>query len=205
MSLQGERVSLRPLTRADLDEVEAWTPHTDPLDAAWNRFPWHRLGKDLWHELESTDSALARFAVVDRQGRVVGVIGLVDAGRGCCPLLSIFLGADYVGQGLGADALRTLLRHAFRERACAGVRLNVAATNARAQRAYVKCGFRTVGRRYRPVPADESLDYLDDPRYRHLRRYLRREDGRTYLLFYDMEIQAAEWEAWDRNLLRHDT
>lgn len=195
MALRGERVSLRPLTRPDLDEVEAWTPYGEPPELDWNRLPWHRLGKDLWHELQSTDPAVERYAVLDLQGRVIGVIGLVDVDGGLSPMLSIFLGADYVGQGLGSDALRTLLRYAFRERRFRAVRLDVAASNGRARRAYEKCGFRPVGRRYRPVEEGETLAYLRQARYRHLRPFYRVEDGRTYALFYHMQLDVEDWVA----------
>ncbi len=193
MALQGERVNLRPLTRADLDEIEGWTPFEDPLHLAWNRFPWHRLGKDLWHELESLDPAVERYAIVDLQGRVIGVVGLVDVDGGAPPLLSIFLGSDFVGRGLGTDALRTLLSHAFGERGFGAVRLHVAATNLRALRAYEKCGFRVVSKRYRPVEEGQSLAFLDDARNRGLRSFFREEDGRTYVLYYSMEARAGDW------------
>lgn len=195
MILQGERVSLRPLTRQDLDEVEAWTPFTHPLDLAWNRFPWHRMGKDLWLELESTDPTAERFAVLNRQEQVIGIVGLINVDAGQTPTLSIFLGADFVGQGLGSDALRTVLRHVFVARGVRAVCLSVAATNTRACRAYEKCGFRVTGRRYRPVEEWQSLAFLDEPRYRHLRSFYRQEAGRTYALFYNMEISAEEWLA----------
>jgi len=193
MILQGEHVSLRPLTRRDLDEVEAWTPFTHPLDLDWNRYPWHSLGKDLWHELQSIDPASERYAVLDGQGRVIGVIGLVSVGDALAPTLSIFLGADYVGRGLGSDALRTLLRHLFLTRRLRAVRLDVAATNARALRAYEKCGFRVTRHYYRPVEEWQSLAFLDEPRYQHLRSFYRQEGGRTYALFYRMEVSADDW------------
>ncbi len=198
MVLQGERVSLRPLTRADLDEIEAWAPYTDPLYLAWNRFPWHQLGKDLWHDLQFTDPAVERLAIVDRQSRVIGVIGLVDVDDSRSPLLSIFLGSDFVGQGLGSDALRTLLREVFRERGLAAVRLDVAASNRRARRVYEKCGLRITGTRYRPVEESQPLGFLDEPRYRDLRPYYREEGGRTYALFYQMEIRAQDWRNGER-------
>lgn len=195
MGLQGERVALRPLTRPDLDEIEAWAPFTDPLYRDWNRYPWHRLGKDLWLDLESLDPAAERYAIVDSQRRVIGVVGLVDVDGAHRPLLSVFLGSHYCDQGLGTEALRVLIRHAFVERGLAAIRLSVAATNARARRAYEKCGFHVTRRSYRPVAEDESLAFLDEARYRGLRRYLRQEDGCTYLLFYEMEIGAAAWQA----------
>lgn len=195
MAMRGERVSLRNLTRADLDEVEAWTPFHEPPELAWNRLPWHRLGKDLWHQLQSTDAAIERYAVLDGEERVIGVIGLVDVDENRSPVLSIFLGADYVGQGLGLDALRILLDYAFRERRLRAVRLDVAAVNRRARRAYEKCGFRPTGWRYRPLAEGESLAYLSEPRYRHLRPFYREEGERTYTLFYRMQLDAESWIA----------
>ncbi len=192
MLLHGERVSLRPLDRADLDRVEAWTPFTNPLFAPWNRFPWQGLGKDIWHALESTDPALLRLAILNEPGQVIGIIGLLGVGEGGSPLLSIFMGADFVGQGLGTDALRTLLRYLFTERRCASLRLSVAATNPRARRAYEHCGFRITGRRFRPIEEDDALPLLNDPRYRHLRTYFRRRNGLLYLLHYDMEVRAGQ-------------
>ncbi|MCL6430163.1 MAG: GNAT family N-acetyltransferase [Anaerolineae bacterium] len=198
MLLRGTRVIVRPLSRADLDEIETWTPFTDPLYLSWNRFPWRLLGKDLWFELEALDPLVERYAVVDLEGRVIGMVGLVGAQKGASPELSIFLGAEFCGQGLGTDALQTLLRQGFEERVFASVRLQVAATNRRAQRAYEKCGFRRVGQHYRLLDESESLAFLEEPVYSDMRQYYRREGGRTYLLFYDMELCAADWSAAQR-------
>jgi RimJ/RimL family protein N-acetyltransferase len=196
MRLQGERVSLRPLQRADLDAAEAWRPHTDPLYLAWNQMPWHRLGKDLWYELEATDPAVQRFAILDRQERVIGILGLVDVAEQGRPMLSIFLGADYVNQGLGSDALRTILRYVFQDRGLNAVCLQVAASNARARRVYEKCGFRETGRRYRPLTENQPAPYLTEPRDKDL-AYVRKEGDRLYLLHYDMCIRAEEWRRRD--------
>jgi len=193
MAMRGERVSLRPLTRADLDEVEAWTPFHEPPELAWNHMPWRRLGKDLWQELQLLDPTIERYAVLDRQGRVIGIVGLVDVDENGSPMLSIFLGADYVGQGLGSDALRAVLRYAFRERGYHAVRLEVAAGNGRARRAYEKCGFRPTGQCYRPLAEEEVPTYLNEPRYRHLRPYYRQKGGRTYALYYRMQLDAESW------------
>jgi len=104
-----------------------------------------------------------------------------------------------VGKGLGTDALRTLLRHLFLSRHLRAVRLDVAATNARARRAYEKCGFGVTRHHYRPVEEGQSLAFLDEPRHAHLRSFYRQEDGRTYTLFYRMEVSADDWLRRERN------
>ncbi|MFN2157525.1 MAG: GNAT family N-acetyltransferase, partial [Anaerolineae bacterium] len=52
----------------------------------------------------------------------------------------------YWGKGYGSDAIRTLLRFAFDEMNLHRVQLTVYEDNARAIRAYEKCGFRHEGR-----------------------------------------------------------
>lgn len=195
MALQGELVTLRPLSRADLDEIEAWTPYTDPLFIAYNRLPWQRMGKDLWHALEAADPGVERYAIVDRQGRIVGILGLLDVAEPSTPLLSILLGADFVDRGLGTDALRVLLGHAFSERKLRAVRLEVAATNLRARQVYEKCGFRITGQRYRPLETGLAGLLLQDPRYREFRRYLKRRHGQNYVLTYEMQVRAEDWRS----------
>lgn len=64
--------------------------------------------------------------------------------------VDIALHPDAHGQGLGADALRTLVRHLFTRRDHHRIVIDPAATNERAIRSYERVGFRPVGvmRRY---------------------------------------------------------
>ncbi|ODU05833.1 MAG: GNAT family N-acetyltransferase [Pseudonocardia sp. SCN 72-86] len=64
--------------------------------------------------------------------------------------VDIALHPDAHGQGLGADALRTLVRYLFTRRGHHRIVIDPAATNGRAIRSYERVGFRPVGvmRRY---------------------------------------------------------
>jgi RimJ/RimL family protein N-acetyltransferase len=141
----GERVGIRPLMPWD-----AWKLHrylSDPEVA-------HLLFEDKGGNLPSPLAlafgiSLARlsgkpdFAILDRGGRLIGSMRLwrvSEANRSA--MLTIFIGEkDRWGQGLGAEALRLLLRHAFGPMGLNRVELHVFDFNQRAIRSYEKVGF----------------------------------------------------------------
>jgi aminoglycoside 6'-N-acetyltransferase len=59
--------------------------------------------------------------------------------------LDIFIAAPLHGRGLGADALRTILRHMFERRGHHRATIDPAVENERAIRSYERIGFRPVG------------------------------------------------------------
>ena len=90
--------------------------------------------------------------------------------------LGIVIGEkEYWGRGFGSDAIRTLVRFGFEEMNLHRIHLHVYEDNARAIRAYEKCGFQHEGR-------------LRDGVYRH---------GRYYDLLA-MSILSHEFEPSDK-------
>jgi aminoglycoside 6'-N-acetyltransferase len=59
--------------------------------------------------------------------------------------VDIFLGPDAQGQGLGAEAMRTVIRYLVGERGHHRITLGTSVDNARAIRVYERVGFRRVG------------------------------------------------------------
>jgi aminoglycoside 6'-N-acetyltransferase len=59
--------------------------------------------------------------------------------------LDIFIGAQHHGKGLGAEALRTMLRHMFEERGHHRATIDPVVGNERAIRSYERVGFKPVG------------------------------------------------------------
>jgi aminoglycoside 6'-N-acetyltransferase len=157
-TLRGDRVRLRPLEERDVDRlveigaepaVSRWWPDITRAELA---------GKAAGEEEDTVG------LTVERDGRVVGMIQFHEettpefrhAG------IDIFLAGECHGQGLGADAVRTLARHLFDERGHHRVTIDPAAANERAIRCYERVGFRRVGvmRRYWRDPAGEWQDGL---------------------------------------------
>jgi aminoglycoside 6'-N-acetyltransferase len=144
-TLRGERVTLRPLTTEDvprLAEIAA-----EPEVAYW----WLGLSEDDLREKAGGDED-ALVLVIEDQGEVVG---LIEAGEEDDPdyrhaNIDVFVSGARRGQGVGADAIRTLARHLFEDRGHHRITIDPAAGNERAIRAYERVGFKRVGimRRY---------------------------------------------------------
>jgi aminoglycoside 6'-N-acetyltransferase len=139
-TLRGERVTLRPITLEDaprLAEIAA-----EPEIAFW----WLGLTEDDLREMAGPAEDAMIF-VIEEGGEVVG---LVEAGEESEPdyrhaSIDIFVTAARTGQGLGADAIRTLARHLFEDRGHHRITIDPAATNERAIRVYERVGFKRVG------------------------------------------------------------
>jgi aminoglycoside 6'-N-acetyltransferase len=141
MTLRGERVTLRPATAGDIPalaairgrpEVYAWWRGGDDLTAA--------VAEDLASDEEQT-------YVIEHGGRVVGA---VQWGQETEPdyrhaSIDIYLDPSVHGQGLGADAVRTLARHIITAEGHHRIVIDPAADNAAAIACYTKVGFRPVG------------------------------------------------------------
>lgn len=145
-TLVGERVVLRDVRREDADVVATWPRFTEP------ELQWANLSlrtpreRDAWYRHEQSDRTRLRLAITTRDGELAGFLGLREIDwRRRRATLGIRLSPLHVNQGLGTDAIRTLLRYAFDELALTRVDLDVAARNLRARRCYEKVGFTETG------------------------------------------------------------
>jgi RimJ/RimL family protein N-acetyltransferase len=148
--LRGERVVLRPLQAEDLDRLVELLEDLDVAHRVSNDppLPWSRARWEAELEKWTTeeDDTRARFAI-EVDGELVGDCELwgIDHYRGLCNL-GIALGRAHWGQGLGQDAVRTLVGYAFRFLNMRRVSLEVLADDERAVGAYRKVGFVEEGR-----------------------------------------------------------
>ena len=135
--LRGERVLLRPVDPADADALRAI--HSTPEVHAW----WGEMAEGF--PLSDEPEAVRYTIEVD------GVpAGLVQFGEEQEPdyrhaWIDLFVDPARRGQGLGADALRALVRHLIDDRGHHRVTIDPAQDNVAAVRCYEKAGFRPVG------------------------------------------------------------
>jgi aminoglycoside 6'-N-acetyltransferase len=153
---------LRPLTEGDEDELRRI--HSTPEVSRW----WDLPDADFpWDEPESTRLA------IEVDGAVAGLIQFSEelepkyrhAG------IDLFLDPALHGRGLGAEAVRRVVRHLIDDRGHHRITIDPATANTAAIRAYEKAGFRRVG---------------------VMRRSERDADGRGWHDSLLMELLAAE-------------
>ncbi len=151
--LRGDRVVLRPVRFDDAAALRAI--HLTPEVSRW----WGAM-EDVFpfDEPETT-----RFTI-----HVDGAIGgLVQFGEENEPTyrsawIDVFVDPGLHGEGIGTDAVRTVLRHLLDHRGHHRVTIDPQVENAAAVRAYEKAGFRRVGvmRRAARDPDGEWRDAL---------------------------------------------
>lgn len=163
--LQGERVRLRGVTRDDLPRM--WEFNNDlAVELAGGGDPPYpqslaRLQAEFDQDAAKGGRDQTRFAI-EADGTCIGFCALFhpDATAQTTEL-GIGIGdKDYWGKGHGRDAVRVLLRYAFRYLNYRKVWLRVHARNERAVRAYRACGFVEEGRQRAQVWSDGAYDDL---------------------------------------------
>ena len=154
--LVGERLTLRPLDEPALDRLVELLAH-ESVRRWWGTVSGpEALREDLRHD----GTAFA----IEVAGAVAGWLGIAEE---TTPdyrhvALDIALGAEFQDRGLGAEALRTVIRWLIDERGHHRFTIDPAAANERAIRAYAAVGFRPVGvlRRYERAPDGAWQDGL---------------------------------------------
>jgi diamine N-acetyltransferase len=183
------------MRQADLDVMMQWRPFSDPLYQPFD-FPKQSKAEHVrWFEWRSQDASRRLYTIEDEKHRVVGSLTLREIDGRQSARLGITIGADFVSQGYGTEALRLFIDYFFDEMGFATLILDVAATNLRAVRTYRSLGFRHTGQHYRPADHSSYHTLQREPRYRHLRRFFRLQGMITQVLFYDMALAREEWLA----------
>lgn len=150
--IYGQRIRLRRVERKDLDNFVEWL--NDPEARAGIRLylPMSRTEEEIWFEATLERDVRERPFSVDVQQDDdwvhVGSCGYFDFDdRSRCAELGIMIGdSSYWGQGIGRDAMLTLLRHGFETLNLNRVFLRTYQYNERALRLYQGLGFTEEGR-----------------------------------------------------------
>ena len=138
--LQGDQVTLRPMTADDLQPLAAF--FAVPEVASW--WPGESEAR-LRARLEEADEGVG--LVVELDGRLIGFVQYFEETDPDYRHASIdvALHPDWCNRGLGTDALRTLCRHLFDDLGHHRVTIDPTVGNGRAIASYRKVGFRDVG------------------------------------------------------------
>ena len=138
-TLQGERVTLRPIADADVEPLAEII--REPSVARW----WDESDEpELLRENLLMDGSAW---VVEADGELVGWLGFTEETEAQYRQvgLDISLSSRFQGQGLGPDALRTAIRWFASERGHHRFTIDPNASNEPAIKAYSAVGFRPIG------------------------------------------------------------
>jgi RimJ/RimL family protein N-acetyltransferase len=197
--MKSARITIEPLTRAHLEQMAAWRPFDDPLYSESNWMSGSSRKLDRWYIQYSQDPRRRMYAIVDKSQGVIGCLTLREIDGLRSARLGITLGADFVNQGYGTQALVLFLDYYFEELGFAKMVLDVAAYNRRAIQVYKKLGFETVGKLKRPAGSRRDLVFLKQPLYADVRQFFSRDWlGRRRLLCYEMELPREKWSKNDQ-------
>ena len=143
--LHGERVTLRQVAEADLDALVELMRRPGVREWWWEADDPERMRRGFSEDIESAYA-------IEVDGELAGWLGFeeeTDPGY-MHTGIDIALDPRFQAQGLGPDAIRTVIRWLACERGHHRFTIDPSAHNERAIRAYESVGFRPVGlmRRY---------------------------------------------------------
>jgi RimJ/RimL family protein N-acetyltransferase len=149
--VEGHSVRLRPLRSSDLPLLESWwyDPAINVLNTSHVRGGLPEATFEMFRGWSAnTSPAAAGFCVERKDDRLlaghVSIWGSTPKDR--AGTLGVVFGPDFVGHGLGSEAVALMVRYGFLELGLNRVGLQVWAFNNRAISAYRKAGFVEEGR-----------------------------------------------------------
>ncbi|MBA3946412.1 MAG: GNAT family N-acetyltransferase [Herpetosiphonaceae bacterium] len=187
------RLVIRPWQRTDLDAYERWPPFADQLLAIFNHAPRSSLELDLeWAAAQLNPSQ--QFWTIVTDGTVIGRITLRalpdETGSG---QLGMLLGAPYVGQRFGTEALVGWLQAYFGRWQMQSVTLHVACWNQRARHMYERVGFAEVRRYWQTAGLPADYPFLHEPQYAPLAACFRWSQTELYASWTEMCLTRRQW------------
>jgi RimJ/RimL family protein N-acetyltransferase len=156
-TLTGERVLLRPVSVADLPGLVALVADAEVTRLTGSTAePFERAALEQWYATRAAHDDRLDLAVVERAtGEYAGevVLNELDPRNRSCSLRIALLGA-HADRGLGTEAIRLVLDHAFDAVGLNRVALEVYDFNPRARHVYEKVGFVHEGTRRQALSCD---------------------------------------------------
>lgn len=151
LNVVGDKVSLGPLRRDLLPLYQRWINDFSVLEwlGSAGLRPMTAEAETAWYERVSTSQTSVSFTIYQSEtNRPIGTVGLHQIDHfNRTALFGIMIGEkDFWGKGYGTAVTRMVLEYAFSELGLHNVMLSVFARNERAIKAYLRAGFREIGR-----------------------------------------------------------
>lgn len=142
--IQGEKIYLRPMTKADTDRIVNWRNNPRVRKNFIYQKPFTREGHLAWIENKVKTGEVIQFIICERgTDRPVGSVYFRDiSAEHHKAEYGIFIGEDdAVGRGIGSETCKLACEYGFGVQKWHKIMLRVFADNAAALRSYEKAGF----------------------------------------------------------------
>ena len=142
--INGEKISLRPITREDTGRIVAWRNNPEVMKNFIFRQPFTRELHENWLATKVDTGKVIQYIVVDKEtGRSVGSVYFRDIDpENESAEYGIFIGDDsFRGQGIGTETAKLFTDFALDVLGVHRVFLKVLDGNVKARRSYEKAGF----------------------------------------------------------------
>jgi RimJ/RimL family protein N-acetyltransferase len=150
--LKGNKVTLRPVKRADIANFLIW--FNDPEVTQYLRLylPMTEMGEEKWLESSEGDITRTHFVIEANETsttKAIGSIGFHNLDtKNRAAVFGIAIGEkDYWSQGYGTEAAELLIKYGFEQMNLYRIASEVYSFNERSQKMHLKLGFKEEGRR----------------------------------------------------------
>lgn len=148
-TLSTQRLTLRPFTSADADEVVRLAGAREvAATTLLIPHPYQKSDALAWiatHEPEFARSARADFAISLHDGTLIGAIGLSISATHNHADIGYWIGVPYWGHGYATEAGREIIRYGFQDRALNRLTAHHFAGNLASGRVIQKMGLKQEG------------------------------------------------------------
>jgi len=153
MLLNGEKISLRPMTESEIPLFYRWATQSDATPFWYgvmygNTIPTFEEFTENWGPYYFNDSnpEMGRCFVILLEDKSIGQINYnnIDSASGSVEIDIIIADAKNQGMGYGTDAIMTLINYLFKKMNVKVVWIAAIKKNLRAIKAYQKVGFRKI-------------------------------------------------------------
>ncbi len=164
--LKGKRVSIRQMSRPDVDVLFAMPRFSEFPDFFHNLPKLDAQGRGAWFEEKQNDPARLECIIENEESRIVGRINLRDIVEGKTARIGITLGSPFVDKGYGTEAMSLFMTMCFDHMGLEELRLEVIAYSKRAIHVYQKLGFQHAGEFWSRVSDKANLSFLTEQRFK---------------------------------------
>ena len=191
--IRGRKVRIRELAREDVDKMQLWGQHKDPLFFHYNFPTLTSKEADQWFHIKTAKFKKKCYVIVNHDELVVGYIAIRDI-RWLKreSELGIVIDPSHINSGYGTEGISLFLDYYFNQLRMLAINLRTAKYNKRAIKCYENCGF-TMVKEVLEEFEDQFNKIFYNPLYGHLNKHFQKIGTKQMTAYLHMRITKEEY------------